>query len=579
MTETNSPPLDAGESARRRGHRLIAFGAAACGLMPPAGALLAGTSAVAAVAIALLFAGMALGALRLAPAAGRMVSAIALVGQIGALTAALAGHPWQLDSHMFFFAALAATLVMNDRAASLAAAGAIVLHHAVLTLAMPSLIYPSISLIADLQRLVLHGAAVAVETAALIYAIDTRARLDAQTRADAERLRLSMEEAESTRAEAEAARARAETARREAEEASRQAGEAARSAEDEKERAERADREAREAEARESARREAEAQRQRRVVEALRSGLKALSEKDLGRRLSEPFPEEYEELRQDFNGALATLEEAMRSVLSGADAIGRETAEITTAATDLSKRTENQAATLAEVSASVSSLAQTVRATADNARSADTDVSRTRSDTEESARLVTRAVDAMNAIESSSQQIQSIIKVIDDIAFQTNLLALNAGVEAARAGEAGRGFAVVASEVRALAQRSSEAADEIKGLIESSGSHVGEGVDLVRKTGEALQTVTESVGRVSGRISEIAQAAEQQSASLGEIDTALGELDQVTQRNAAMFEQTTAASQSLARGAETLVGTIAVFVTGRSPAARPSGAEGARTAA
>jgi methyl-accepting chemotaxis protein len=269
----------------------------------------------------------------------------------------------------------------------------------------------------------------------------------------------------------------------------------------------------------------------------------------------------------------------MRSVLSGADAIGRETAEITTAATDLSKRTENQAATLAEVSARVSSLAQTVRTTADNARSADTDVSRTRSDTEESARLVTRAVDAMNAIESSSQQIQSIIKVIDDIAFQTNLLALNAGVEAARAGEAGRGFAVVASEVRALAQRSSEAADEIKGLIESSGSHVGEGVDLVRKTGEALQTVTESVGRVSGRISEIAQAAEQQSASLGEIDTALGELDQVTQRNAAMFEQTTAASQSLARGAETLVGTIAVFVTGRSPAARPSGAEGARTAA
>ncbi len=318
------------------------------------------------------------------------------------------------------------------------------------------------------------------------------------------------------------------------------------------------------------------ARAQRMVVDALRGGLKALSEKDLARRLSERFPDEYEELRQDFNRAVEALEEAMRSVLSGADAIGRETAEITSAATDLSRRTESQAATLAEVSASVSSLVATVRETAQSAGHANSDVARTRTDTEESASLVTRAVEAMNEIEQSSTRIQSIIKVIDDIAFQTNLLALNAGVEAARAGEAGRGFAVVASEVRALAQRSSEAADEIKHLIEASGTQVGTGVDLVRKTGEALTTVTESVTRVTERISEIAQSAESQSASLAEIDTALGELDKVTQRNAAMFEETTAASQSLARGAEALVGTIAVFVPdadaeraggGRSPKA------------
>jgi methyl-accepting chemotaxis protein len=580
MTETPptrpNPAEDPVDVARRQGHVLVARGAAACGLLPLGGAAMAGGALLPAFVAGAVLAVLAMGSLRLSPALGRSLAAVALVAQVAALTGTLAGHPWQVDSHMFFFAVLAATLVMNDRAATLAAAAAIVVHHGVLTLAMPSLLYPSVSLLVDLERLLAHGAAVVVETAALIYAVDVRARLDARGREDAERLRIAMTEAETTRAEAEADRARAESARREAEQASHEARRAAREAEEEKERAARTDREAREAEARETARREEVARRQRMVVDALRGGLRSLSEKDLGRRLTERFPDEYEELRQDFNRAVAALEEAMRSVLSGADAIGRETAEITSAATDLSRRTESQAATLAEVSASVSSLARTVRETAENAGHANADVARTRADTQESAALVTRAVDAMNAIESSSTQIQSIIKVIDDIAFQTNLLALNAGVEAARAGEAGRGFAVVASEVRALAQRSSEAADEIKTLIEASGAQVGEGVDLVRRTGEALATVSESVVRVTERISEIAQSADGQSASLGEIDTALGELDQVTQRNAAMFEETTAASQSLARGAEALVGTIAVFVPEAGEAAGRAGA-GAET--
>jgi methyl-accepting chemotaxis protein len=584
MTQTSPTPpdhtadaaTDAAEAARRRGHVLIARAALVCGLLPLGGAAMAGAPFLAALAAGAVFAVIAAVSLHMAPALGRPVAAIALVAQIAALTGTLSGHPWQLDSHMYFFAALAATLVMNDRHATLAAAAAIVVHHGVLTLAMPALIYPSVSLVVDLERLLAHGAAVVVETAALVYAIDTRARLDAQGRKDAERLRAAMDEAEATRAEAESARTRAEAAKAEAESASRAAREAAREAEEEKERAERADREAREAEAREAARRDEVARAQRMVVDTLRGGLKALSEKDLARRLSERFPDEYEELRQDFNRAVEALEGAMCSVLSGADAIGRETSEITSAATDLSRRTESQAATLAEVSASVSSLVATVRESAESAGHANREVARTRTDTEESATLVTRAVEAMNEIEHSSTRIQSIIKVIDDIAFQTNLLALNAGVEAARAGEAGRGFAVVASEVRALAQRSSEAADEIKQLIEASGTQVGTGVDLVRKTGEALTTVTESVARVTDRIAEIAQSAESQSASLAEIDTALGELDKVTQRNAAMFEETTAASQSLARGAEALVGTIAVFVPdadaaraggGRSPKA------------
>jgi len=228
----------------------------------------------------------------------------------------------------------------------------------------------------------------------------------------------------------------------------------------------------------------------------------------------------------------------------------------------LSRRTERQAATLEETAAALDELTASVRSAAEGAGLANQVVSDAKSSAEASGVVVQEAVDAMEEIQTSSSKISRIINVIDDIAFQTNLLALNAGVEAARAGEAGRGFAVVASEVRALAQRTSDAAREINDLISTSSQHVGRGVDLVGQAGSALQQIVESVSNIAVHVSEIAVSANEQSSGLAEINTAVNQLDQVTQQNAAMFEETTAASHSLTKEAENLSETTAQFRIG-----------------
>ena len=298
------------------------------------------------------------------------------------------------------------------------------------------------------------------------------------------------------------------------------------------------------------------------VVEALRVGMGRLSDGDLTVEISEPFKPEYEQLRVDFNQAVANLRDAMLKVVENAESIRGEAADISNAADDLSRRTERQAATLEETAAALDELTVSVRSAADGAGLANQVVSDAKANAEASGEVVREAVDAMGEIQSSSGQISRIISVIDDIAFQTNLLALNAGVEAARAGEAGRGFAVVASEVRALAQRSSDAAREINDLISASGQHVKRGVDLVGQAGNALSQIVESVSNISNHVSEIAVSANEQSSGLAEINTAVNQLDQVTQQNAAMFEETTAASHALTREAETLTDTTARFNTG-----------------
>jgi methyl-accepting chemotaxis protein len=205
-----------------------------------------------------------------------------------------------------------------------------------------------------------------------------------------------------------------------------------------------------------------------------------------------------------------------------------------------------------------------VKRTASGAVQADSAVSAARGDAERSGQVVREAVAAMGEIERSAKQISQIIGVIDEISFQTNLLALNAGVEAARAGEAGRGFAVVASEVRALAQRSSEAAKEIKGLINESSRHVETGVDLVGRTGEALGGIVAKVADISGLVAEISSSAQEQSTALGEVNTAVNQMDQTTQQNAAMVEQATAAAHSLTHEAETLTQLVSRFEIGMS---------------
>ena len=301
---------------------------------------------------------------------------------------------------------------------------------------------------------------------------------------------------------------------------------------------------------------------QNQVVDALRDGLSRLSDGDLTVELTDAFSENYDQLRVDFNSAVDKLLVAMRGVVENADMIQGEASEISNAADDLSQRTEKQAATLEETASALDELTSSVRSAADGASHANEVVETARKNAEASGGIVREAVGAMGEIESSSLQISKITGVIDDIAFQTNLLALNAGVEAARAGEAGRGFAVVASEVRALAQRSSDAAREINELISASGTQVKRGVQLVDQAGEALAGIVESVSEISRNVGEIAVSAREQSSGLAEINEAVNQLDQVTQQNAAMFEETTAASHSLTREAEALTSTMGRFNTG-----------------
>lgn len=307
-----------------------------------------------------------------------------------------------------------------------------------------------------------------------------------------------------------------------------------------------------------SAREEAE-RSQGQVVQALQVGLARLSKGDLTTAIEEPFSGTYEQLRSDFNGALRTLASAMSGIARSAESIHNEARDISSTADGLSRRTETNSATLEETAAALDTLTTSVRAAASGADRADSAVSAAKTNAENSGQVVLETVSAMDQIADSSEKITSIIKVIDDIAFQTNLLALNAGVEAARAGDAGRGFAVVASEVRALAQRSSNAAREINDLIAKSATQVKTGVQLVGRTGQALRQIVESVSEISILVSEIAGSARQQSASLAEINTAVGQLDHSTQQNAARLEETTAASEGLRQNALSLVDAVAQF--------------------
>lgn len=297
------------------------------------------------------------------------------------------------------------------------------------------------------------------------------------------------------------------------------------------------------------------------VVDRLSAALSRLAEGDLGVRLSESFAQTYEDLRGNFNAALEKLEGALSAVTQASDKIRTDSTNITRAADDLLHRTENQAAALEETAASLEQLTASVKVAAASAEKASGDVEVARRKAEESERIVREAVDAMGEIEKSSDHISQIIGVIDDIAFQTSLLALNAGVEAARAGDAGRGFAVVASEVRALAQRSSDAAKEIKALISTSSQHVGHGVDLVRETGRSLEAIMESVSGITSLVGDIAHSSREQALGLTEINTAVGQLDQVTQQNAAMVEESTSASHAMRSEAESLTSLVAQFKT------------------
>ena len=413
------------------------------------------------------------------------------------------GQPWMLDIHMIFFVTIAMLAVLGDWRAIIVGAGVTAVHHVLTNFIAPSLVFPGG---ADLQRVVLHAVVVVAETAVLVMVASQVERLVlGQASAQAERGKL-----ETTTGE-ERTRAAAE---------------------------------------------------QRGVIDQIGSGLKALAQGDLVHRLERPFPASYEDLRASFNAAAGDLNRIVRAVSDSAELIHTGAAEIRTASDDLSRRTEQQASTLEATARTINQLTGTVE---DNARSASelqATVVRATADAAHGGAVVERTVEAMNQIERSTKEIGQIISVIDGIAFQTNLLALNAGVEAARAGEAGKGFAVVAGEVRALAQRSAEAASSIKSLIETSASQVAQGVALAGESGQSLHTIVEGIAGVGAAIERIAQVSQTQAEELRGVNARTGQLDVATQQNAAMVEETTAAARNLSNEAANLAQLVAHFHTG-----------------
>jgi methyl-accepting chemotaxis protein len=298
-------------------------------------------------------------------------------------------------------------------------------------------------------------------------------------------------------------------------------------------------------------------------VSETRRVVRSLAEGDLTDTMHGSFKGAFEELQNNVNAAMSTLRSTMSNVRIATGSMNGSASEVSSATNDLSRRTEQQAAALEETSAALDQITAVVKTSTERAQEATVMVGEAKESAVQSGAVVRNAVEAMGRIEQASREIAQITNVIDEIAFQTNLLALNAGVEAARAGEAGKGFAVVAQEVRELAQRSASAAKDIKSLISKSGDEVAVGVDLVQKTGEALSEIESRVLRINDHIHSIAVASREQATGLAEVNTAVNQMDQVTQQNAAMVEETSAATSKLSSEADSLFALVSKFNIGQ----------------
>ena len=459
------------------------------------------------IVLSTALAGVSTLAVTLAPSTSstRCTVAVSYMMQAATFVFICSGHPWQIDMHMYFFAALAISVATFDTKAVLAAAAATALHHLVLNFIAPAWVFPGG---ADLARVLLHAVIVVAQTLALLT------------------LNNKLHEAVSTAADKSEEALRAQDSLRQ-DDVERQA-----------------------------------------IVNQLGDALAGLAAGDLTTRLEHEFTEQYEQLRLDFNRSLQTLERMIGDVIGEISGIHGTIGEINQAADTLSSRTENQAASLEETAAALDQITVTVENTATGTKEANDLVLSTHTRAQQSGEVVKDAVEAMGKIEKSSDKIAEVVSVIDEIAFQTNLLALNAGVEAARAGNAGKGFAVVATEVRTLAQRSSDAAREIKEIIAASRSQVSQGVDLVGRAGGELDEIVGDVTTFSELVGEITRATQEQATALTEVNSAMNQMNQLTQHNAAMAEETTAASHVLSGAADHLSDIVQRFtINAQQPAA------------
>ncbi len=491
------------------------------------------------VAAAIAGAGSVLWAASRSAVIGAVGLAVALMIQVSLSVAALQGHPWQIDMHMAYFAALAMLIAFCEVGVILAATAVVAVHHLSLSVFIPAAVFPGNG---DLGRVVLHAVILVAEAVTLCWAVHM--------------IRTTLAASEHSRARAEDAVGVAAAAQKDAESAlgaAQQAREAQASASQETE------------ELQKSVERE-----RSEVVSGLATGLSELARGNLTVRLERAFPPEYEQLRADFNRSVSTLCEVVSGVAVATTAIRSASAEIDVGSTDLAKRTEEQVHALQETAAATEELAASVKQSSDASRRT-AELARDAADAAENGgRIVGSAVEAMNIIEASSKKIADINSVIEDIAFQTNLLALNAAVEAARAGESGKGFAVVASEVRVLAQRSSEAAKDIGKLVSEANEQVLNGVRLVRESGDTLGQIVQASGTVTERVVEVSAASTEQSRGIDEMSRTVSRMDEMTQQNAALAEESSASSAALAEQVEQLTRLLAHFRTENGPVRQPS---------
>ncbi|MEX3011658.1 methyl-accepting chemotaxis protein [Hoeflea sp. TYP-13] len=456
--------------------------------------------------------------------ATRIVTSIAQFALVSLLVYGFVNSPLQIDMHMYFFASLAVCAAWIDWRAIVAYSGATALHHLILYFVLPLAVFPGES---DLSRVVLHAVVLVLQSGVLLvmsWSVEKSLIAAESATSDAQSAQAALAE-ESAKAEELHVQSNEERAMRDAE-------------------------------------KEQAAHELNTAIEQIAAGLGRLADRDFSSGIDETFDGELDQVRVDFNRAVDQLQSALGDINLSASNINSGSVEIRNATDDLSRRTEQQAASLEETAAALGQITTTVQNAVERAEEARKMVSEAKVDADESGVIVEQVIKAMDELEESSKKIGQIIGVIEDIAFQTNLLALNAGVEAARAGEAGKGFAVVAQEVRELAQRAANAAKEITTLIEASDVNVNSSVELVNKTGSVLNSIAGKVVNIDQHIDAIASSSREQSAGLQQINVAVSQMDQFTQQNAAMVEQTTASTHSLAMELDGLTAKIAQFELG-----------------